>query len=319
VNGVSVRKSLETLNWEAAGRIIREWEETGIERGARSVSDACDRFYAYAEANGLKQPTLDKYKLLFDEMKTEFAQPLETVSVDDLSKYREGWDCGQVTARGKIGRLRAFYKFCMERGWVKSNPAAALKLPKETFRQKIPYSRAELEKITWGVEMYPNQGKYGERQKHRLRAFLLVLRYTALRIRDVCLLRPSHIEDGKIMLYQSKTGLPVWVPVPVEVNDAVAKMGEAGEFLFWSGSGNIKSCVGDWQRSLKVLSRISGVHIFAHRYRTNLAIELLGKGVSLDKVATILGNTPAVVSKHYLPFVKERQDSIEEAVKKSWS
>jgi integrase len=318
VNGAAVRKSLETVNWEAAGRIIREWEERGIERGATSVKDACDRFIAYAEASYFKPATIGKYKLLFEELKTEFKK-LDEMTTASLSEYREGWECGQVTARGKIGRLRAFFNFCAERGWVRKNPAAGMKLPKEKFRPKIPYSKAELEKVEWGIDMYPKQGRYGDGQKDRLRAFLLVLKYTGLRVKDVCLLRPSHIENGKIMLYQSKTGLPVWIPVPKVVNEAVGKMGETGEYLFWSGEGNIRSCIGDWQRSLKILSRISGVHIFCHRYRTNLAIELLSNGVSLDKVAMILGNSVKIVEKHYAPFTKLRQEELSAAVQRVWA
>jgi hypothetical protein len=100
-----VQKSLETLNWEAAHKIIREWEESGVERVARTIGDACVRYYAQAEANHLKPVTLGKYKLLFDELKFEFkGRSLESISVDNLSEYREGWKCGQETARGKIGR-----------------------------------------------------------------------------------------------------------------------------------------------------------------------------------------------------------------------
>lgn len=320
VRGVAVRKSLDTLNWEAGHKIIREWEESGVERIARTIAEACDRYYAYAEASHLKTATLGKYKLLFDELKIEFkGRSLESISVDNLSEYREGWKCGQVTARGKIGRLRAFYAFCIDRGWVKGNPAAALKLPKEKFRQKIPYSKAELEKLLWATEIYPKQGIYGKNTGSRVKAFVLVLRYTGLRIRDVVMLRRSAIADGKIFLYQSKTGMGVYIPVPKEVIEAVEKVGDSGEFLFWSGSGNVKSSVGDWQRALKILSKLSGVHVFAHRFRTHFAIELLTNDVSIDKVAMILGNSVRVCEKHYLPFVKSRQESIEEAVSKVWN
>ena len=69
---------------------------------------------------------------------------------------------------------------------------------------------------------------------------------------------------------------------------------------------------------MKKLSELSGVHVFSHRFRTNLGIELLRNGVSIDKVAMVLGNSVRIVEKHYLPFIRERQESIEEAIQKVW-
>jgi integrase len=312
-----MKRSLGVRSWEAGQKIVRDWEGSGgVE--VITVGEACDRYYSYGEANGLKPATLGKYKLLFDEMKKEFGTRLiGSLKVDELREYRESWKVGQVTARGKIGRLRAFFGFCMSSGWVKSNPASMMKLPKEVFRQKVPYSAAELEKIFWATEVYPNQGIHGKTTGARIRAFILVLRYTGLRIRDVVMLRRSSIADGKILLYMSKTERGVYVPVPKEVVEALEKV--AGDnYLFWSGEGNVKSSVGDWQRALNKISKLSGVHTFAHRFRTNFAVDLLTRGVSIDKVAMLLGNSVRVCEKHYLPFVKSRQDSLTAEIEKAW-
>ena len=117
-----------------------------------------------------------------------------------------------------------------------------MKLPKEKFNPKIPFSAQELEKVMCATEVYPKQGIHGNQTGARVRAFVLVFRYTGLRIRDVVLLRRSAIQDGKIFLYQAKTGIPVFIPVPNEVTEALAKIGGVGEFIFWSGSGNVKKC-----------------------------------------------------------------------------
>jgi integrase len=49
----------------------------------------------------------------------------------------------------------------------------------------------------------------------------------------------------------------------------------------------------------------------AHRYRHTLATRLLAEGASFERVADILGNTPAVVQKHYGKWSKGRQDNID--------
>jgi site-specific recombinase XerD len=60
---------------------------------------------------------------------------------------------------------------------------------------------------------------------------------------------------------------------------------------------------------------VQGGH--AHRFRDTFAVELLLAGVSLEKVAALLGNSVKIVEKHYAPWVAARQDQLEEAVRTS--
>jgi hypothetical protein len=45
---------------------------------------------------------------------------------------------------------------------------------------------------------------------------------------------------------------------------------------------------------------------------------LLSKGVPVSEVAAILGNSPAIVEKHYSQRIQSRQDRLNEAVKATW-
>jgi hypothetical protein len=40
--------------------------------------------------------------------------------------------------------------------------------------------------------------------------------------------------------------------------------------------------------------------------------------VSLEDVATLLGNTIKIAEKHYAPWVKSRQISLEKSIEKAW-
>jgi site-specific recombinase XerD len=55
-----------------------------------------------------------------------------------------------------------------------------------------------------------------------------------------------------------------------------------------------------------------------HRFRHTLAADLLVKGASVKDVAAILGNSPAVVMKHYSQWIASRQTRLDEVVKKTW-
>ena len=72
--------------------------------------------------------TLKKYRLLRREMAAVFGKrPVDSVSVEDLSRYRESWTMGPLSARKKVERMRTFFRFCVARSWCSRNPASLLK------------------------------------------------------------------------------------------------------------------------------------------------------------------------------------------------
>jgi hypothetical protein len=78
--------------------------------------------------------------------------------------------------------------------------------------------------------------------------------------------------------------------------------------------------VGDWQGTLRKLFAIGGIENgHAHRFGDSFAVDLQLKGVSLENVATLLGNTIRGAEKHYSRWVQKRQDTLEAAVKGTWA
>ncbi len=153
----------------------------------------------------------------------------------------------------------------------------------------------------------------------RLRALVLLLRYSGLRISDAVTLTKHRIKDGVLILRTAKTGTDVRIPLPKIALDALAAI-KTDNFYFWSGLGTKKSCVGDYQRAFKKLyelAKVEGGH--AHRWRDTFAVELLLAGVPLEQVSILLGHQSIkVTERHYSPFVKARQEQLEDAVRKSW-
>jgi integrase/recombinase XerD len=307
LHGKKMRKALGIRNWESAQKIVRDWE-AGKQAVLIPVKDAFARYIADCEARHLRSETLRKYRLLEREMVQEFGGvPIDAVGIEELSKYREKWTVSAGTARKKIERLRAFFKFCIERGFIEKNPAMLLKHPKSVSKPSIPFTEEEIEKIVAAVEDFPREN---------LRAFVLLLRYSGLRIQDAVRLTMDKISDGKLMLYTQKTGQAVWLPLPDIV---VKELKGLGHRPFWNGEGTIKTCVGNWQRTLERLFKKAGVHGSAHKFRHTFSVNLLLHSVSIEDVAVLLGNSPRIVQKHYAPWVKVRQDRLEESVKRAWS
>jgi len=281
------------------------------------LEEATERFLKDCESRSIGLSQTAKYKLTFEEMKKQFpTRRLNSITADELARYRETWKGRNTTKRSKLGQLRSFFRFGIDRSWVTSNPAKILRPPKEDRKQVQPFSDAEMEKIMWGLDLYRDVPK-GRRDE--LRAFVLLLRYSGLRIRDVVTFRKSNLAAGRILLQTAKAKTMVSLPVPAEVTDAVKKIEGTSEYYFWSGVGNPKSSVWDWQRSLARLFRLAGVQNgHAHRFRHTLAVNLLAKGVSMENVAKILGNTLRVVEKHYSAFSQSRQEALTAEIEKAW-
>jgi len=80
------------------------------------------------------------------------------------------------------------------------------------------------------------------------------------------------------------TGTAVWVPLPAVVTNALnlIPLADSAVHFFWSGEGKPRSCVGDFQRSLRRLFTLAGVpDVHLHRFRDRFAVELLLAGVPL--------------------------------------
>ena len=179
----------------------------------------------------------------------------------------------------------------------------------------MPFTREEVQRVLAACDQYPDK-----HNSIRLRALVLLLRYSGLRIRDAVTLARERIIDGKMFLYTAKTGTGVWCPLPPLVLSALESI-PTGRYYFWTGDSKPKSAVGDWQRALKKLFELAGVPFaHAHRYRDTFVCELLLAGVPLERVSVLLGHQSIkVTEKHYAPWVRSRQEQLEADVRLTWT
>jgi len=164
----------------------------------------------------------------------------------------------------------------------------------------------------------------GPYERLRARGMVLLLRYTALRIGDVAMLARNRVswdpesERWRVFLHTEKYGQPVFLPIPDALKQALdavpAPRGAAAEpkHYFWNGVTSERAVKGIAERALAAVFKESKVERpHAHRFRHTLATELLGRGASFEDVADILGNSPAIVRKHYAKWSPARQKRID--------
>src|SRR5205823_1525944 len=110
-----------------------------------------------------------------------------------------------------------------------------LKSPIITQKPTLPFTEEEMDRILWATEVFPCKGIYGKGTALRIKAFILLLRYSGLRIGDAVCLEKSRIQDGKLFLYSQKTGVPVYVPLPDICLRALENVpNQSKTHFFWS-------------------------------------------------------------------------------------
>jgi integrase len=330
LGGESVRQALDVTSREAASRLVNEWNAAGKIRAAKEeparVDDAVAKYLEAKRNKKLADSTLYKLRHIFDVQflgfcKRDGIRYLKQVTPAKLLEWQSSWKDAPLAASKKYQRVVGFFYFCIRMKWMSDNPMKSIDPPKVKQVPTLPFEPQEVNAIVSACDRFPLKGIYGEGNRKRLRAMVLLLRYSGLRIRDAATLRRERLQDGKLLLYMQKTGVPVFVPLPPFVCEALGDLPNLHpSFVFWSGNGLPKTTVADWQRSLRTLfdlAEVKGAH--AHRFRDTFAVELLLAGVPIDQVSILLGHSSVkITEKSYAPWVKARQEQLEAAVMKTW-
>jgi integrase/recombinase XerD len=197
------------------------------------------------------------------------------------------------SARKRLEYVRAFFRFCHQSGWMAANPAAVIKPPKADHAPTMPFERAQIDAMLAVAAAFNAKGKFGPGNRERVRAMILLLRYSGLRISDAAVLERSRLSGDKPFLYTQKTGTPVWVPLPPKTVEALNSSPSDNEkYFFWNGTCLPTSAVKIWERTFETVfekAHIPGGTI--HRFRDTFAVELLLKGVPIEQVSVLLGHS----------------------------
>src|SRR5262249_19229013 len=160
------------------------------------------------------------------------------------------------------------------------NAARAVKAPKLSAAQALPFDEEEEARILAAIDAYPKKNSFGYNNRKRLRALVLLMRHAGLRIGDAVQFDHSKLDDSRLFLRTHKTGTTVYVPLPDFV---VRELRDLPESPFWTGNGHLKSAVSHWQRVLPRIFKMAGVEGgYAHRFRHTFAVRLLEHGCPIE-------------------------------------
>ena len=116
------------------------------------------------------------------------------------------------------------------------------------------------------------------------------------------------------------------MPIPPEAaKDILAGANKGTAYLFYDPAGRSKvNFARERGREISAAftaARIHcGGHMVSHRLRDTFAVDLLGKGESMELVSRLLGHKSiATTQKHYAPWNKAQQDTTNARVRATWA
>lgn len=325
LEGQPYQRSLKTRSFERAEQLKKDIEsgrakqdETGV-----STEHALDTFLKECESRNLNASTQRKYKGLVGSMRS-FAQRRQAALISDWTvelcrEFRASWALAPRTASKQLERLRAFFTFCADNDWIPKNPSKKIKPPQIRPNPTLPFTDTELTKLFANLDT-------------RSQVFFRVLRHSGLRIIDAAQLRPEKIIGGRLFLHTEKTGVPIFIPLPPELLTDLRELPLVGGSYFATESDNPISIAEYFRQKLMKAAIKGGLMtkrkkgepprknpVHPHRFRDTFACDLLMKGVPLEMVSKLLGHSSVkITEEHYAPWIKGRQDQLEEAVMRTW-
>ena len=313
VKGERVRKTLDTINVEIGWRKLRALEgELEAGKVRKPVAEAVRAFIA---AKTLAPASTRKYhqilSLFVGFVQSAGVATLDKCTLEHLDAYRESRALSPLTWSKELTLLRTFFKFCVRRDWCERNVAKDMDMPPNPKpKPRAPFTPEEVIRIFAAAETIGQQSY----ERQRARTMLLLMNFYALRISDVAMLKRDRIQGDQIFLHALKNGAAVWLPLYAEVKEALEALplpdGATADcpYFFWTGNGDVASLFRATERTLTSVFRRSKVpNASAHRFRHTLATKILVNGGTIEDAANILGDSPAIVLKHYAKWSADYQ------------
>jgi len=277
------------VRWDEAKAVAVAWEKAGswdgesadtpaasidppAAPGRITLDEATKVFLSLREGDKISPATLRKYKTFAKQLLAYAASRgyvmLDQLTAADIDRFYAGLKLGLRAKAKRLGTLRSFFRFCMNRKWLQENPVSTdLKPPLGASKvaNKVPFTDAELERIiaacdALGAVRWINEQGEGAWTGDEAKDFIWALSYTGLRISDVALFDIKRLQGNEVFLRAKKNGGDVFAYIPDWLRDRLEQRSEArGPMLFVTGeSRRLETVTNTWRRRLNRVFALAG-------------------------------------------------------------
>lgn len=329
----SLRDEHDPVKQELA-RIAAEEAAKKAKLKAHAIEPSLKQWSARFTGDGKAAATKQSY-VYFTQFLTEWAasqgfSALSDITPAALDAWVTSWNGSPHTRANRLSRLRSFFKWASDLRLIESNPAAVLlSIKAENEEETQPLTKEQFKQLLEATYKYDadrrsDKDKFGA----DLRAVLLVMRWTGVRLSDALMLRRSGVVGDRLKMDIQKTGDKIDRVVPSVVIDALAavpvrKRMHPDQF-FWSRECDHRTLAGMWTPRIRLLNqylnfkneRGDAMQFHSHMLRDTFAVELLIAGMPLENVSKLLCHSSVrITEQHYAPWVTARMQRLEDEMK----
>jgi len=341
-------KAVVKLRLETGDRTARLEEGNGV-----SITEAIEDFMVYTRDGGARESTLSKYQTLMDQLQA-FAEwkgyrYLHQLSQDAVMEFRRAWE--SETAGYKQGRmndgpplwrkqnlgtcrrsaktLRNFFQRGISRKWISEEPTRILRFPKQrTTKTKEQVKYLTPDQFAAALARCDTFQRMTSYNKQRIKALILTMRWTGLRISDAVALTADKVKSDVLRVRTKKASTPVQIPLHPELRDALSKLQPyEGGYYFWHrriDEAKPSTPQGNYGKQIAEIFRDAGIESDAHHVsnmlRNTFAVDSLERGLPLETLSLMLGHQSVTTTeRYYADFSKGYMDRAEAKLREVWA
>lgn len=144
-----IKKQIELRN--IIEEVLNNYEITSrcTELSKGDILEHATIFLGCKKHEGMKKTTLYNYSLLFKKMDMYFKKPISTITTVDLRLFLEKVypDNQPASKNNKICKIKAFFSWLQDEGYLLQNPSRNLKLVAEPYRKRGHINQMDIEKM----------------------------------------------------------------------------------------------------------------------------------------------------------------------------
>ncbi len=332
LSGKRVRTSLETRAWHDAEATRLLWERSGriVQRSASNGGKTFSKAFAHfekekREVDEITDETWRKYKALgekLEDLLEDRIRYVDEITLEDLDDFvlESSKTQQSSTLAETVRRLKHFIDHCERHDWIRLSLSRKLRIPKVIRKSKPAFTQQAMAAILSHCTDPMDA------------AFVLFMRYTGFAIEDASNCPKDHlgplercelpdgrlVEVARVWTRRAKRGeaaepVEAWLPRHV-VEALEAFPHRSGTHWFKSDRSSRKSAPKTMGARLRKIFKRAGLPDgHSHRFRRTLSTAVLDQGRTMEDAATLLGNTPQIVGRHYAPITPRRLSRAKEA------
>jgi integrase/recombinase XerD len=305
VGGEEIRESAKTRDWSIAVERIKM--RVSSPTWVKSLGEVIEAWLR--NQSRAKVQTRRNYAITFRSLGKLLTKAIDMVGLEDLEAWKLGRKLDTSTLRQEIILLRSIFDYARDLGSINGNPTRLMRMPDGKDGQTMPLEPHQVRTL---LDAIASAGMT-ERWKLRVRAAILLMVYSGLRIGDAVQLQRAALgKNRRLKLRTDKTGADVSLILHVDAFNALHALPILGDRFFWT-SGKKVTVVNNMRKHIAMVK--PGFHVHPHMFRDTFACELLSQGKSMRDVSELLGHSSEkTTERYYGKWVRNRQRRLDAAM-----